>query len=632
MLQTIRDKVTGWIAIVFLGAIAIVFVFWGIDFQSANATYAAKVEGERISVQEARNAWQQRQSQLQQMLRTELPPELVQSEQAQLLDRLVREELLTQRAERLGYRVPDEVLAQRVMEIPQFQVDGKFDKDRYAAALRSANLTQTQFEQDMATGLQIEQLQNGIIDSAFVTPAELSRRFALERQERELAYALIPSSSFAAQVEVTAEQIQKWYEEHQSDYMLPETVDLQYVELARAASQSRVQVSDEALREYYEQVKEKFETPERRRARHVLITTEEGRDEAAALKLAEEVAAKAKGGADFAELAKTYSKDPGSAAEGGDLGWAQRGMFVGPFEEALFSMTPNEIRGPVKTQFGYHVIKLEEIEAGHLRSFDEVRAELEAEYRQEQAESLFAEDAEKLADASFSALTELESVAKTLNLPLKTVTGFTREGGGELGSEPAVIEAVFSPEVLEQRRNSSLIPLGEDRAVVVRVTNHKPAEPRPLAEVRDQIEAQLRQQAAREAAEARGAEILERLRKGESWEQVAQALKIAPIEPRFVGRQDSVAPRAVVRAAFEVPATKIAPNAPQFGGVATDDGNYAVYALTQVRNGDPATETPDAKKARSTNAARQMGNEEFAAYLAEAVRTADIDKNPRVFE
>jgi peptidyl-prolyl cis-trans isomerase D len=633
MLQTIRDKITGVVATVFLGAIAVVFVFWGIDFKTGAQAYAAKVGGEEISSDTVRRAWQQRQSQLQQMLRDELPPDMVKSQQSMLLDQFVQQALLKQRAQAYGYRVSDHELAQKVMEYPQFQVDGKFSKDRYNALLRSSGLTETGFEAELQEGLLIDQLRNSVVESAFVVPYELDRRYAMEKQEREIDYALIPTASFADTVSITDEQVQLWYNENQSNYLLPETVDLQYVELTRERAEASIEVTEQGLKDFYEQVKDRFTTQERRHGRHILITVGDGVDDAAAKKKAEELTAQAKGGADFAQLAKDNSKDPGSAPQGGDLGWAQRGMFVGPFEDALFAMSAGEIRGPVKSDFGYHVIKLDEVEAGHVKTFEEARAEVESDYRKERAQTIFYDESQKLADQAFSALTELDSVAKSMNLPVKTVAGFTREGGGDFGEDVSnVIEAAFSDDVLERRQNSPLVTVGDDRALVLRVTAHKAAEPRPLDSVRAQIREQLKTQRMREAAAAQGAFALARLQKGEAWAGVATALHLSAVGKRFVTRQDSVAPPAVVRAAFTVPNNEISEAKPHFGGVTTDDGNYAVYAITQVRNADPTKEAAAEKSARKRRAEVQAGNGEFSAYVNEAERTTKIVKNDKIFE
>ena len=636
MLQTIRDKISGTVAILFLGAIALVFIFWGaegvIDFNTGQRTYAAKVDGESIPTETVRRAWQQRQSQLQQMLRDELPSDMVKTQQAALLNQFVQESLLKQRAQRFGYSVSDQELAQRVMEYPQFQVDGKFSKDRYNGLVRSSGLTETQFEAELLNGLLIDQLRNAVVESAFVVPYELDRRYAMEKQEREIDYVLIAASAFEASTTITDEQVQKWYEENKNDYLLPETVNLQYVELTRQRAEGSIEVTDQALKDYYEQVKDRFTTQERRHGRHILITVADGVDDAAAKKKAEELTAQAKGGADFAQLAKDNSKDPGSAPQGGDLGWAQRGMFVGPFEDALFSMSAGEIRGPVKTDFGYHVMKLEEVEAGHVKTFEEARAEVEADYRKDRAQNIFYEESQKLADQAFAALTELDSVAKTLNLPLQTVTGFTREGGGDFDAEPSVIEAAFSDDVLQRRQNSPLVTVGEDRALVLRVTEHKAAEPRPLEAVSAQIRAQLKTQRMREAAAAQGAFAMARLQKGEPWPAVTGALHLGAVGKRFMGRQDSIAPAAIVRAAFNAPTTEISEAKPYFGGVTTDDGNYAIYAVTQARNADPSKEAAAERNNRRRRAEVQTGNGEFNAYVGEAERTTKIVKNDKLFE
>jgi peptidyl-prolyl cis-trans isomerase D len=632
MLQTIRDKITGWVATIFLGAIAVVFVFWGIDFQSSANNYAVKVNGEKVPVQTVQRAWQQRLSQMQQMLRGEVPAELLKAQQGAMLDQFVQQTLLTQRAKDFGYRVSDEALANRVREIPQFQADGKFSAERYNGMLAQSGYSVAQFESELNTELLITQVQNAVVDSSFVVPYELERRYLLDKQEREIDYALIAAGSFANQVAVTDEQIQAWYDAHKADYMSAETADLEYLEITRAQAEAQVSVDEKGLKDFFETVKERFESPERRRGRHILITAEDGLDDAAAEKKAAELTAQVKAGGNFDELAKKNSKDSGSAQQGGDLGWAQRGMFVGPFEDALFAMTPGEIRGPIKTQFGYHVLKLDEIEAGHLRSFEEARPELEAEYRKDRAESIFTDQTQKLDEQSFAALTELASVAKALNLPVQRVEGFTRQGGGTFGEDPEVIKAVFSEDVLERGQNSPIIPVGEDRAVVVRVANHKPAEARPLADVRAQIQERLRIQATRDAAAKQGAEAVARLQKGDAWSAVAADLKLSPAGKRFVTRQDQVVPQAVLRAAFDVARAQASEAKPFVAGAVTDDGNYAVWSLSAVRAPNAAAEPAEQRTARQRQSERQMGTEEFSTYLKEAERNAKISRNEKVFE
>ena len=501
MLQKIRDKISGWFAWVFLGAIAVVFVFWGIRFESGPTAAAAKVNGESIPVEQVRRAWQQRLAQLQQAARDELPAAVVKEEQTKLLNEFVDREVLIQHVVAMGYRVSDADLAREIQSLPELQVDGKFSRDRYAALLAAQGRTESQFEQDFRRDVQVRQLQNGIALSSFATQGELGKRLALEGETRDIDYFTVAATPFAAQVAVSPEEVQAYYDANKASFVTPETVALQYVAIKASDVAATVAVTDEALHEYYDQVApERYQDPERRRARHILIDA--GTDDAAAKKKADEVLAKAKAGEDFGKLASEYSGDPGSKAQGGELGWATRQSFVQPFADALFAMKVGEISGPVKTQFGYHVIQLEEVQPARQRSFDEVRAELESEYRSEQAQALFYEKSQQLADDAFAALTELDSVAQKLGLTLQTVAGFTRKGGGPFDANRKVIDAVFSDEVLQQRQNSPAINVTDDEVAVFRVTDYKPAAPRPLDEVRTELEATLREQGARKAAEA----------------------------------------------------------------------------------------------------------------------------------
>lgn len=632
MLQAIREKLLGRFAILFLGAIAVVFIFWGIDFRNAAVLYAAKVNGERVPVETVRRAWQDQLSRLQQITRGQLPEELVKAQQQALLDEFVRITLLRQHAEDLGYRTSDALVAETIMSLPDLQVDGKFSRDRYAAALRSQGRTETQFENELRQSLTIGQIQNGMALSSFATPGELERRQALLGEQRQIDYVVLQSAAFADQVEPTEDDIRAWYEANLSRYMTPETVTLHYVELTLDEVSQELQVPPEELQAYYEEVKDRFEVPERRKASHVLIATGEGVDDAAALAEAESVAASAKAGEDFASLAREHSDDPGSAQQGGDLGWATRGMFVGPFEEALFVMQPGEIAGPVKTQFGYHIIRLEEVDPGQVRSFDEVHSELEQDYRRDRAASLFYQRTQDLADEAFASLTELDSVATAMNEPLERIEGFSRQsGGGTFGADPQVIEAAFSDEVLEQGHNSPLVTLGEDRALVLRVSDHRLPEPRPLGEVRDQIAADLRAQKARELAADRGGSALQKLQAGSEWDAVVAELQLEPAGRRFVGRTEAGVPPSVLTAAFAVPHAD-ARAGTVYTGAPLPDGGYAIVAVTDLRSGDLSKLAPSERASLVQQASRGRANAEFSAYIAELEQAADVDRNMAVFQ
>ena len=629
MLQKIRDKITGWFAAVFLGAIAIVFIFWGIQFESSVTAAAARVNGEEIPMQAVQRAWQDRQNELQQALRDELPESLVKSEQQRLLDDFIRRELLAQRAAGAGLRVSDADLVEAIAAIPALQVDGRFSRDRYAAVLRSQGRTETQFENDFRRDLEVSQLSNAIGVSAFALPGELSRRIALEGETRDVEYAVLPAAGFAAGAEVTPEQVAAWYEKNAVNLRTPESVDLQYVRLDLADVEAGVEVTEDGLREFYAQVApERYVSTERRRARHILI--EAGADDAAARAKAEQLATRAKGGEDFAALASENSDDPGSKGQGGDLGWATRESFVAPFSEALFAMAPGEVRGPVQTQFGYHVIRLEEVDPAHQRSFDEVRDELEADFRRERAQARFYEQSQALADEAFASLNELDSVAGKMGLTVQSIQGFTRQGGGPFGAEQEVIDAAFSDEVLQERQNSPAISLGEESVVVLRVTDHRPPAQRPLEEVRPEIEAALRNEAARQAAEAAVKAAVERLAAGGSLSLVATELGAQPAGPATFSRGDEAIPLELRKAVFLAPAP--AQGEVSHGTAVLPNGDAVIFAVNAARPGSMSAEAAVQFAERAQRAAQQTALAEFAAYVAELERTAKVTRNPKVFE
>lgn len=630
MLQQIRDKITGWVAAVFIGAIAIVFIFWGIQFESSVNVAAAKVNGEKIPVELVRRAWQDRQTELQQLTRDELPAELVQSEQQRLLDNLIRRELLLQRADELGYRVSDRELVEALQSIPALQVDGVFSRDRYAALLRQQGRSEAAFEAEFRRDLEISQLQNAIAVSAFALPGELDRRVRIVGESREVQLLLLPAADYAAGVTVTDEQVAAHYQQNQAEFRTPETVDLQYVQLTLPEVAAAVEVTEEGLRAFYDQVAgERYATAERRRARHILI--EAGDDDAAARARAEKLAEEARGGADFAALASANSDDPGSKAQGGDLGWSTRDSFVAPFAEALFAMNTGEVRGPVKTQFGYHVIKLEAVEPAAQRPFEEVRAELEEDYRREQAQSAFYERSQQLADESFAALGELESVAGKLGLELRTVAGFTRQGGGALGNDRKVIEAAFSDEVLQERHNSPAISVGEETVVVLRATDHKTPAQRPLEEVRADIEATLRNEAASMAAEAAAQAAAAQLAGGATFAEVASGLEAQPTGTMTLSRNAEAMPPELIRAVFGVPAPAAGQSTP--GTAVLGNGNVAVFSVSAVHPGTMPDGADPAQIAEfMQQAAGQQGMTEFVAYVAEIERNAKVTRNAQVFD
>ena len=630
MLQKLRDRTSGWIAGIALGAIAVVFIFWGIQFEGATTSPAARVNGESVPLEQVRRAWQERQTELQRQTRDELPAELVKSQQRSLLDDFIRRELLRQRTDELGYRISDQKIVDTLNSIPALQVDGRFSRDRYAALLRQQGRTEAAFEAELRDDLQVGELQRGIAVSSFATPGELRRRLELEGERRDVDYAVLPAANFDAQASVAAGEVERRYEAQKSRYMTPETVSLQYVELNLDEVAAGVEVTEEGLRRYYDEVApERFVESEQRRASHILV--ESGSDDAAARKRADELMAKARSGADFAALARESSDDAGSKAQGGDLGWSTRDAYVAPFAEALYSMQKGEIKGPVKTQFGYHIIRLDDLRPARQRSFDEVRAELEAEYRRDQAQTLFYERSQQLADESFAALSELDSVARKLGLPLRTVESYTRDGGGPFGAERKVIEAVFADDVLVDRQNSAPISIDDDRVVVLRVTAHSEPQQKPLAAVRAEIEAELESEAAHKAAGAAADAAVARLKDGAGWNEVVAELGVTAAGQVTVERSNTELPAELLEALFAAPAPEA--GRPSAGKATLATGDPVLFVVHARRPGSTQSPEEAARLGAEMRAvAGRAGASEFAAYLQSVERGAKIKRNEKAFE
>jgi len=632
MLQRIRDSLQGqkWLAYLLLGALAIVFAAWGaygiVNLNFGGSNYAAEANGSKVSLEDARSAWLRQQSMWEQRLGgAELPPPLRTRLQDQVLESLIRRVLLTERSHDLGYRVSNHALLEAVQGEPAFQVDGKYDPQAAKAALAQAGVTLETYEQQLRTDLQQLQLEGGIRASDFVTPAELTRLSDLEGQQREVRYLTLPADRFHAPAAIGDAAVQAYYKEHQAQYLRPESVALQYAELRLEALAAQQELSDADLRAAYEKDKSRLEVPEKRHPRHILIT---GKDDATALALAQQVLSQAKSGKDFGELAKQYSQDPGSAQNGGDLGWAERSTFVKPFADTLFGMSAGEIVGPVKTQYGYHIIRLEEIQRGKSKSFEEARPELEAQVRRAHATDRFGEIQEQLQSKLAEPGADLNTLAQQYNLQQGEVKEFAKgTGAAPFGAAQQLQELLFGDPPLAADKLGGPVLLGDDRLVIFKVREHRAPAPRPLAEVRDSIVAAITKEQGTQAALAAAQRGREELLKGTSFETIAQELRMSADPAHFISRNDPSVPAQVREAAFALarPAGK-----PEVRALALNDGGAALVAVSAVRSA-PAQDGA-AQAGRSQQESERLGTAAALAYVDEVRRTASVRKNPKAFE
>ena len=636
MLQQIGDSLKGhkWLTYVVFGALALIFAAWGAygvaNLNFGASSYAAKVNGHTIPYEDVKAPWQREQNEWSQRFGGDIPAGERSVLQDQLLESMVRNTLIVDRARDLGYRVPKEQLAAALRAEPAFQLDGKYNADVAKSRLAQAGLTEDQYANDLDSDLERRQLQEGIELSQFVTPAELTRLRELADQERQIRYAVLPLAKFAAAVPVSDAAVQGYYDAHRAQFMTPESVHLQYAQLTLAQVTDQITVSDADLQDYYNKNKNRYISTEQRRAHHILIAVTDKVDAAAALKKAQDIKAKLAAGGSFEAMARQYSDDAGSAAQGGDLGFAERGSLEGPFGDALFAMKPGEISGPVHTRFGYHIIRLDEIAPARGKTFAEARAAVLDQLRHDRAADRFGDLQEQIQQKVDQSGESLETLAKEFGLTLGDIPAYLKgTGGGDLGASKDLQSLVFSDAVLGEHRIGGPLLVGDDRLVLVKDLTHELPMPRPLAAVRDQIVAVLRRQAGSQAALAAAEAAVTSLRAGRDFDAVVKDLGVSSDAARFVGRQDPSVPAQIREAAFK--AARPADHQSTYEAVAEPDGGAVVLAVTAVRTAG-ATTDPQQISASLHDLAVEYGEDDVRAYIEQVRKAAKVQKNIGVFE
>lgn len=621
MLTKIREKFAGGIAIVILGAIALSFVFFGtnLDF-TGQSSYAAKVDGSEISVGEFESNYQSRMNANPSL--ASLPAEFRVRLRENALDAMIRERLVELYLAEAGYQVSDAMLEESIRKIPEFQVDGVFNLETAEALLLQNGYTVKQFKALQRREMRVNQLQRAIGATSLVTPADYRRYLNLVAEQRLVTMARFELASAAAEVEVSDAEVEAFYAENDSLFLLPESATIEFIELNRAALADSVEVSEEALQEYYLDSQSRYLQDEQRHARHILILFDD--DEAAAEASARALLARLNAGEPFNDLAKQYSMDGGTAAQGGDLGTLTRSQLPGELGSEIFSMREGEIGGPVRSEFGFHIVRLDEILARGPLPLDQVRGELLTELRERETEGAFRELARKASDALFDN-PDMQSIAQALGLEVQTASGVQRSSAGPFGNNQAAIDAIFDERVLSGGHVSELIELDANRSAIFKVVAHTPAARQPLAEVREQVVAAIREQEAATIVFNRAAQLMETLHNGDEFEPAAAAAQAVVSPPALLSRQSAEPDASVVAQIFA--AQKPTQDAPVYGQVANRAGDHIVYSLAAVLPGRPESIPQADRFAGKEQLSQQAGGADYLAFVQSLYEQADIDIN-----
>lgn len=622
MLQTIRDRAHGIMAWVILISIAVPFALWGIQnyLDVGKEKPVATVGDKELFERDVNRVAEQDLSSL-----VGLGEQDEKAIRQQALERLIHETLLQDEVRRLRMGLGDDALRDVVQSLPYFQTDGKFDKEKYKLSMSAKGMSPTGFAAQIRTAVAMDQLQHAIARAAFATPHEIDQFLRLKNQKRTAEYVVVPVAKEGAAP--TAQAVSDHYRAHEAQYQTPERVSVQYVELGLDQVAHQVQVNDDDLKAYYEEQKAGFSTPERRKVSHILFSVAPGaKDDAYGLALdkAKQAAERLGKGGDFAAVAKEVSDDKLSASKGGDLGVIAKGQMDKNFEEAAVHLKAGQVSEPIKTAFGYHLIKLTELTPGKTKSFDEVKDELRQTYQRNAAEKRFYELGEKLSQVSFEHSDSLEPAAEAVGAKLQETALFTRDAGTGIAAEAALRNAAFSQDVLDGH-NSEAVELPSGKVVVLRVKEHVMSLLRPLDEVRPQIEAQLRHEAAEAAAKAKAKALFERFQQGTPLADAAKADGLTVEKPKPFGRDDGQVPQELLIAAFRM----ARPAANQTGKLLTSlaSGEQVILQLLNVMDGDPAAVDAQEKAKVRELLSRSKGQAEYAGLMQQLREDGDVHIN-----
>lgn len=622
MLNFIRERAQGWVAWFIVGLISIPFALWGVNsyLTGPSDVIVAKVNGETIKQAEYQRAFQQYRDRMRTSLGKDFDPTLFDSLELKksVVNGLIEQKLLLSAGKDLGQSISSGALSQMIKATPAFQRDGEFNTDLYSMVLARANLSPEKYEADLHIDSLRQELANNVQKSTIVTQSAINNVVRLEKQMREVAYGVITVYPLLESISVSDEEVKAYFDGHKADYRAPERVTVDYVELSVNEIAKGIEVNESDLQAFYMDNKNQFVGPEQRQASHILI---EG-DEAVALDVLTDAITRLEQGEDFASLAEELSQDAGSAKEGGDLGYFQRDVMDPEFEKEVFSMASiGDVSEPVKTEFGYHLIKLTGIKASEL-SFSDAKSDVEMFYRKQEAEGLFYEQAELLADLSYENPDSLDLVSEELSLEIKTSKDILRESNATgIGKDKKVADVAFSEDVLVNGLNSAVVELNKSHLLVLHKNKHTPATQLAYDSVAPAITEQLRYINAKGKAAEMGDAILIKLKAGE--DPVSLFGEKEWVSKQLMGRKDSNVSEQILSRAFAL--AKPVMEGAEYLGFTADNGNYIVLKVSGVQEGDVSGATEEMQDALRNSLVRVYEGSELQSFINAIKSEADIE-------
>lgn len=629
MLQQIRSWAQGWIAWAVVAVLIFVFVLWGASGYLAGSSegdVVAEINGSKITQNDVQLTYErlvQQQQMAQLMAGIQTPMINEQAIRNQAIQQLVLEKVLTKAAKSEGFSISRQQVDNLLSNMPQFQVDGQFSPEQYERLIRQLNFTPNGFRQVVQNEMLITQAESTIVDSVFLLPYELQNTIALVNQTRDIDYAVFKASDFYGQLSLTDEDIQGYYNTHQSEFMMPETVNIAYILMDKSQQgkklKSTLSYTEQDIKDFYDTHISQFTVPERRSAQHILIAVQPNattQDLQAAKEKAQDLTDQIKAGASFAQLAEKYSQDPGSASKGGDLGFFSRGEMVPAFEEAVFTSKVGDIAGPIQTEFGYHIIQVNAIQAAEVTPFEDVKDQLVQEWYSDHLDEQFESDLAELDRMAFVEPESLETLGESFDLKVQTMTlSKDPAANKDLGQNPAVVQTAFSDDVLLDRQNSGLLRLSNNQAMVFKVVEHTEPKLKPLDDVKAELKETLMQRQGLLLVREKAREVIEQFNAKLALNEIAAQDKFTWKPVKALARQNPDVPYEIVQAAFALPVADTA----QITGLEIFPDQVAVVVVENVNPGQLDKDFEETMLMEFQQGLAQFkGRRDYSAYLSHA--------------
>ncbi|WP_324036743.1 peptidylprolyl isomerase [Aeromonas caviae] len=559
MLDKLREGAQGKVAKVILGLIILSFALAGVGsyLNGPARTAPATVNGNDISAPALENAYRNERARMESQMgeafnQLAANPDYMKQFRRGVLDRLIDQALIDDKARSLGLRVSDEQIKQAIVAMPEFTENGKFSNDRYLQLIRRAGMTPEMFRDSLRQDMVRQQLMGAVLGSEFALKGEAEQLDRLYNQTRDLRLIRLAASAYVDGIEVSDAEVEQFYKANSARFMNDETVKVDYLLLDAANLGKNIKVTEQDAQDYYDQHQDLFQRPERRQAAHILIPF--GKDEKAAEQKAEAVLAKAKAGDDFAALAKADSSDTFSAKKGGELDWFEKGVMDPAFEKAAFALAKaGDLSAVVKSPFGFHIIKLLAVEPAKTKPFVDVMSDTIARLQSEKAKEQFFAEQQKMADSSFENPDSLDLTAEAMGLQVQSTGYFSQADAPAPLNDPKVLSVAFSEQLRDDNTNSDVIELADGKALVLHIMGHQPKAAKPLAEVKEQVITVIKHDKASEVARGKAQGLLDKLKAGENVQADLTALGLKVDTHTGVSRFAQEMDQNLVTQAFRMP-------------------------------------------------------------------------------